>query len=368
VFCLLLVAGALIFEEQEKAREAERRVREAELALAESRKTSEGLRAEIDNLRVQAAGARMSEDEIRDLFASQADMDTLANAGLTIEEAVSLVPLHKFMREKSIIPDEVRELVKARDAIQAAGLTMEEASYLSELTALLKEKKVDGKKLTELMATAEALEAEELAPEEARTLAKATAVLRDLGYADPENSEVAADELLVILKKAKPSEGNVDPHDWPPIITLSEVDGYSFKVGSAELTEEFRLKLLQKAHEIADTAKRYPIDIIEIIGHTDEQAMAGDFSNMDRGLQRVLQGGRPVATLHPADNAGLGLARALSVANVLKGIPELALFDILPMSGGQLILPGYTLTDGFQAGDAPARRRIEIRVRRRDPA
>ena len=70
-------------------------------------------------------------------------------------------------------------------------------------------------------------------------------------------------------------------------------------------------------------------------------------------------------TLEPADNAGLGLARAISVANVLRGNPALSGITVLPLSAAQLILPGDTLTVG-QAGNVETRRRIEIRIRRRE--
>ncbi|APO72198.1 hypothetical protein IE4872_PD01677 (plasmid) [Rhizobium gallicum] len=67
----------------------------------------------------------------------------------------------------------------------------------------------------------------------------------------------------------------------------------------------------------------------------------------------------------PADNAGLGLARALAVAIELKADKKLEGATILPMSAAQLVLPGDTLTRG-QAGNVESRRRIEIRIRRRN--
>ncbi|PZV37135.1 hypothetical protein [Mesorhizobium kowhaii] len=73
------------------------------------------------------------------------------------------------------------------------------------------------------------------------------------------------------------------------------------------------------------------------------QPLAGDFSNMDSGLKPVLDGKTPIGSLHPADNAGLRIVRAISVAALLEGMPELKDFTILPMPGGQLILPGDRL-------------------------
>ena len=65
------------------------------------------------------------------------------------------------------------------------------------------------------------------------------------------------------------------------------------------------------------------------------------------------------------DNAGLGLARASAVIRVLRSIPELSNYEILPYSAGQLILPNETLTNGQSILEDDQRRRIEIRVRRR---
>ena len=65
------------------------------------------------------------------------------------------------------------------------------------------------------------------------------------------------------------------------------------------------------------------------------------------------------------DNAGLGFARAVAVLRVLRTIPELKEYEILPYSAGQLILPNETLTSGLGIKDDAERRRIEIRVRRR---
>jgi len=67
----------------------------------------------------------------------------------------------------------------------------------------------------------------------------------------------------------------------------------------------------------------------------------------------------PVGVLHPADNAGLGLARAIAVAKVLKSVPALQRLPFCHV-GAQLILPDDTLPNGTQAGDVKSRRRIEI--------
>jgi flagellar motor protein MotB len=100
-----------------------------------------------------------------------------------------------------------------------------------------------------------------------------------------------------------------------------------------------------------------------VIGHTDEQAILQRFSNLDTQLIEVTKGKSAIGTLLPADNAGLGLARAVSVAHALSAESELSNFKILPLSGGQLIDTNDTMAQGA-GGDVKERRRIEIRLRR----
>ncbi|MGW9947273.1 flagellar motor protein MotB [Rhizobium leguminosarum] len=169
----------------------------------------------------------------------------------------------------------------------------------------------------------------------------------------------APDQLEKLL------QGDIKPHEWPPIINLSEAGGYYFTSGSAALTQEFEGKLETSiADEIADNLQRYQVDVVEVIGHTDEQRVARSTSNLDLASIGVIDGQLPVDALRPADNAGLGLARAIAVANVLKANPKLNDVTVLPMSAAQLVIPGDTLTSG-QAGNVKERRRIEIRIRRR---
>lgn len=88
---------------------------------------------------------------------------------------------------------------------------------------------------------------------------------------------------------------------------------------------------------------------------------------MDKLSIGVVSSKTPITELVPADNAGLGLARAISVANILRANSALEAVTILPLSAAQLVLPGDKLTTG-QAGNVESRRRIEIRIRRRDSA
>ena len=101
-----------------------------------------------------------------------------------------------------------------------------------------------------------------------------------------------------------------------------------------------------------------------MIGHTDERAMTGGLSNLDRELPAAVSGTKSVEVLQPADNAGLGLARALAVVKVLSSDLRLRNFRILPLSAAQLIGTDGRLTRWDEQGDVRERRRIEIRMRK----
>jgi len=158
-------------------------------------------------------------------------------------------------------------------------------------------------------------------------------------------------------------------HQWPPIIRMSEADGYYFRTRSAELSPAFRDTLLNETpREILDYIKKYDVDVIEVVGHTDERPLQGrQFSNLDRDLTAVLNNTAGVVSLIPADNAGLGLARAVSVVSVLRQSPLLAGYKIIPLSGAQLVNTDETLALDGSLEDVQQRRRIEIRLRKSAP-
>jgi len=77
-----------------------------------------------------------------------------------------------------------------------------------------------------------------------------------------------------------------------------------------------------------------------------------------------MSGASDVGLLQPADNAGLGLARAVAVVKVLSAEPRLSTFRILPLSGAQLVGTDGRLTRWDEQGDVRELRRIEIRMRK----
>ena len=79
--------------------------------------------------------------------------------------------------------------------------------------------------------------------------------------------------------------GGSGEHNWPPIIILSESNGYYFEVGSAELSPKLRNELINNLPlTIRSLVDQYHVDIIEVVGHTDEQPIAARPSNLDVGL------------------------------------------------------------------------------------
>ena len=180
----------------------------------------------------------------------------------------------------------------------------------------------------------------------------------------PGDPPVSAQAVLDTLAKGM-SQGP-GGHQWPPIIRMSEADGYFFKSGSAELSPTFQDALLTKTPgEILNYIRKYDVDIIEVVGHTDERPIGlRQFSNLDRDLLPVLKNDAGVVSLVPADNAGLGLARAVAVVSVLRHSPLLAGYKLIPLSGAQLVNTDETLAISGSPGDIQQRRRIEIRLRK----
>ncbi|RUW55472.1 hypothetical protein EOA32_01605 [Mesorhizobium sp. M1A.F.Ca.ET.072.01.1.1] len=291
VFCLLLVAGAIVAKKQAELQIALEKLARSEVEVRQLRQDNKSLLAQVAELMEKTTGHKVPDEEWRKLVLAKKVAEQLQQKGLTAEEAVNLAEATAVVRDNKLTADAVRKLVSAET--------------------------------------------------------RATEAERKLAEAEKEIAETSR-----------------QPKDLPPIINLSEANGYSFEVSSAELKPDFRAKLEGAiAKQIADIVAKYDVDVVEVIGHTDEQRLSRQ-SNMDFVLKRVLSGDEGVSKMEPGDNAGLGLARAISVASVLKRMSKFDHLNILPMSGGQLILPDDRLTDGAQSGDAPARRRIEIRVRK----
>jgi flagellar motor protein MotB len=195
----------------------------------------------------------------------------------------------------------------------------------------------------------------------------AKAALPDVEQIDPKIANLASQVSLNDLELL--AAGKLEPagNNWPPIISLPEAENYSFKIGSAQLTDNFKAQLTgQIVQQILKTLSEYEADLIEVIGHTDLQPMSKDrASNLDTLAKNFFETDKEIA-LRAKDNVGLGYARALSVTKHLLSTPELKNYTILPYSAAQMITPNGTITTPDDDFESSQLRRIEIRVRRQN--
>jgi outer membrane protein OmpA-like peptidoglycan-associated protein len=316
VFCLLIAVGVTLANQRLKLDDAAARMRQLEATLASDE-------AVIDTIRRNATLA-----EVLDRAAGSAS------------------------------PHEIDEFWRKLVESNAVVAKMERQGI--SLTAL-EQNDSAAAKLHQLMR--DGIDPDKLA----RGAALASAV--DAAVAERNMSNLTPQEVVALVEKSldasKPSDDHPKGHTWPPIINLSEADGYFFATGSAELTPKFALELhgavIDRLLQIAGT---FDVDVIEVIGHTDEQPVTTHVSNLDRRLASVTSGDGGTGSLQWADNAGLGLARALAVVELLSADPRLRNFRILPLSAAQLIGIDGRLTHWDGHGDVRERRRIEIRMRK----
>jgi outer membrane protein OmpA-like peptidoglycan-associated protein len=312
------------------------------------------LESEMTAEEIRAAAAAAEQPEVVKAVLEQ--KLTVADIAAAAEMAQHSEVVKAAIERKMTVEDieraaEVVEKAEIVEAVLEKQMTAEDITRMTEAFEKLKSIKKDGTHLTE---------------DEIDDIVKVARTI-----SEKKDHEITfSDALEEVIRKAslyEKIEENQKPHEWPPIINLSEADSYFFRSGSAELSPSFEEMLTANiAQQIADTASQYEVDIIEVIGHTDEQRMGRRQSNLDEEIKSVLTGKSTPSKLQAADNAGLGLSRAIAVAEVLKRVPGLQKFTILPMSGAQLIMPGDNLTNGSQSGDVASRRRIEIRVRKRN--
>jgi len=70
-------------------------------------------------------------------------------------------------------------------------------------------------------------------------------------------------------------KGEPTTNTKPPLITLSEAAGYSFASGRTDVSSAFRGALTDKViPQLIAAASLHRLDLIEVVGHTDEMAMA----------------------------------------------------------------------------------------------
>jgi hypothetical protein len=157
----------------------------------------------------------------------------------------------------------------------------------------------------------------------------------------------------------------------PPVIILSEEEPvYRFDSGSAEISLSFRAAFVGRVlPQVERLMQIYDCDVIEVVGHTDSQALQARSSNLDSYLLSAYNKG-DISGLAPGSNVDLGLMRAVSVIGMLRDLKSRGKLSrvrfFLPYSAGQCIPPDYHFVQesGGEREADPARRRIEIRLLR----
>jgi flagellar motor protein MotB len=318
VFCLLIAVGVALANQRAKLDEAIARARQLESTAASNE-------AVIDTIR---RNSRLA--QVLDRAASSSSPDEIDEFWRKLVESNDLVATME------------------RDGISLTTLERNSAAA-AKLQELMREG-IDPDKLARATAVASAVDA--------------AAARHDVAKLTPQEIVALVERSLATSKPAG-DDGHQNGHNWPPIINLSEADGYFFATGSAELTESFITELRGPVIDrLLQIASAFDVDVIEVVGHTDEQPVSGHVSNLDRKLPSVALGEGGAAGLQWADNAGLGLARALAVVELLSTDPRLHNFRILPLSAAQLIGIDGRLTRFDGQSDVRERRRIEIRMRK----
>lgn len=182
-----------------------------------------------------------------------------------------------------------------------------------------------------------------------------------MGYTD-----VLASSLLVLMLVTIVSSLNNAVNQKPPLIKLTEAQSFRFETGSYTLTPDFKNRMDKITTAIAHDIKKYHIDTVEVIGHTDGQPSPG-MSNLDMKLQNQFEvSGDIINGFTTGSNVDLGLLRALSVAAYLRQKlknNDLKMPSILAYSASSLI----DLSGKYRPADSAPRserRRIEIRFTR----
>jgi flagellar motor protein MotB len=302
----------------------------------------------------------------------------IAMAAFLKREETRRIAAEQELKEEKAQNEHVRNVVNSLSKSAAVAEKVERLSGLSDPQAIDQywrelvdsrtvmreiEKNLTMKELRDGLANIAALRANNIDVDKAIHDAEIVGAI-NRAMTKPGDPPVSAQNVLDTLTRGM-TQGS-GGHQWPPIIRMSEADGYFFKSGSAELSPSFQETLLTKTPvEILDYIRKYDVDIIEVVGHTDERPIGlRQFSNLDRDLLPVLKSEAGVISLVPADNAGLGLARAVAVVSVLRQSPLLAGYKLIPLSGAQLVNTDETLAISPSPGDIQRRRRIEIRLRK----
>src|ERR1700720_2384923 len=237
----------------------------------------------------------------------------IAMATFLKREETRRIAAEQELKEEKAQNEHIREVVNSLSQSAAVAEKVESLSGLSDPQAIDQywrelvdsrsvvkeiEKNLSVKDLRENLANIAALRANGVDVDKAiRDAEIVGAINRTMGK--PGEPPVSAQNVLDTLARGMaPGNGG---HQWPPIIRMSEADGYFFKSGSAELSPTFRDTLVNKtSKEILNYIRKYDVDVIEVVGHTDERPVgARQYSNLDRDLLPVLKNDAEIASVIP---------------------------------------------------------------------
>ncbi|APD48573.1 OmpA family protein [Synechococcus sp. CS-602] len=182
-----------------------------------------------------------------------------------------------------------------------------------------------------------------------------------IGYTD-----LLSTSLLILLITVAIAALARASNEKPPLVPLTERESFRFSTGSYVLSPDFKQALDRRLPDIREIIKKYRIDSVEVIGHTDGQPSPG-MSNLDLLMPKANRSSTLNGFL-AGSNTDLGLLRALAVAHELRarldpdGSEGLI---IRPYSAGSLIeVDGrYAPADTKNRAE---RRRIELRFTRQE--
>lgn len=153
----------------------------------------------------------------------------------------------------------------------------------------------------------------------------------------------------------------------PCVLILAETNPvFRFTSGSAAISPEFRQAFETViVPQITERARLCDGEVIEVVGHTDQQALRKLPSTLDRDGLAAYRAGK-ATDLVAGSNVDLGYMRAISVVGLLRELQAQGrlpgIKGLFPLSAGPAILPD--LRPGYEGNASPdaERRRIEIRI------
>ena len=223
------------------------------------------------------AAASVFSYKLKQLEQARTENQVLSNL---LKEARAEIQLMQSVSRGDPITDNWQHLVRIKlyaEKLEKAGVQLKEAAEAADVVRTAIQAKKDGATPSDVTHSME--------------LSRAI---------EKEFSSASTEQIISYLRdgrraqnEAQKAEGK-GKHNWPPIITLSEANGHYFDTGSAVLSEDF-LKALSGSviDELLRNIADYPdVNVIEVIGHTDEQPLVHRPSNLDDMLMPYFRASR----------------------------------------------------------------------------